>query len=357
MKILFDIGHPGHVHLFKNVISNLEAKGYQLAVTSRDKDVTTILLNHYGFKHQVLTKAGKGFFRLFGEMLRRDYKIYRLARKFKPDILVGGVGNVSVPLVGKIIMKPSIIFDDTEHAKYEHVIIDRLASVICTPACYKTDLGKKQVRYNGYHELAYLHPNYFKPDPSVLGELGLTESDRFIIVRFVAWQATHDIGQHGFDLHAKRKLVEELGKYARVLITSESALSQEFEKYRIATSPEKILDLLFYATMYIGEGATMASECAVSGTPAIYVNTLRLGYLDEEEERYGLVYNFSNPKLSQKQVLEKALELLRRGNLKEEWRARTKRLLSDKIDVTKFMVDFIENYPKSFHRYKERMQS
>ncbi len=37
--------------------------------------------------------------------------------------------------------------------------------------------------------------------------------------------------------------------------------------------------LLAYATLFIGEGATMASECAVLGTPAIYVNSLQLGYL------------------------------------------------------------------------------
>jgi len=148
--------------------------------------------------------------------------------------------------------------------------------------------------------------------------------------------------------------VEELGKHARVLITSESALPQEFEKYRITASPEKMLNLLFYAAMYIGEGAPMASECAVLGTPAIYVNTLSLGYLEEQEECYGLVYNYTNPKLTQEQITEKALELLKMDNLKEEWRTRTKRLLKEKIDVTEFMIDIIENYPESFQRYKER---
>ena len=58
----------------------------------------------------------------------------------------------------------------------------------------------------------------------------------------------------------------------------------------------KIHDLLYYATMYIGEGASMASEAAVLGTPSIYINPLRLGYLDELEKKYGLVYNIPNPK-------------------------------------------------------------
>ena len=52
-------------------------------------------------------------------------------------------------------------------------------------------------------------------------------------------------------------------------------------------------DLLYYATMYIGEGATMASEAAILGTPSIYINTLRLSYTDEEEAKYDLLYNYS----------------------------------------------------------------
>ena len=41
-------------------------------------------------------------------------------------------------------------------------------------------------------------------------------------------------------------------------------------------------------TLYVGEGATTASECAVLGTHAIYVNTLNWGDTDEEEEKYQL---------------------------------------------------------------------
>jgi predicted glycosyltransferase len=150
--------------------------------------------------------------------------------------------------------------------------------------------------------------------------------------------------------------VEELGKHARVFISSEGPLPEEFEKYRIKLPAVKMLDLLYYATMYIGEGATMASECAVLGTPAIYFSSLRLGYLEEQEQRYGLVYNYQDTDLQQERVVEKALDLLQRENLKEEWRAKKDRLLSEKIDVTRFVMDFIEHYPRSFQQYKDRIR-
>jgi len=36
MKILIDIGHPAHVHLFRNLIKNLEHKGHFVLVTVKD---------------------------------------------------------------------------------------------------------------------------------------------------------------------------------------------------------------------------------------------------------------------------------------------------------------------------------
>ncbi|OGO23657.1 MAG: hypothetical protein A2144_01450 [Chloroflexi bacterium RBG_16_50_9] len=351
MKILVKIGHPAHVHFFKHFVWNAEKAGHQVLICATDKDVALKLLEAYRFKYIRVNVSGNTPLGKMVSLLKADYRLWRIARKFDPDILTG-ICSVEAAHVSVLLRKPCIIFDDTAHARVQYHLYAPFADVICSPSCFEKNLGKKQVRYDGCHELAYLHPNYFKADPSVLGELGLTENDKFIILRFVSWQAIHDIGLHGFDLHTKRRLVEELGKYARVFITSEGPLPDEFEKYRITIPAEKILDLLFYASLYIGEGATMASESAVLGTPTIYFNPLSLGYLEEEEERYGLVYNFSNVKSSQGQVVEKALELIRRDNLKEEWRARSKRFLRDKIDVTRFMIDFIENYPESFYKYR-----
>ncbi len=356
MKILVDIGHPAHVHFYKNFIRRMEERGHKFLITARDKDVTLYLLNVYTINYKVVGRAGKGRLNLIREWLGRDWSIYAMARKFRPDILTG-ISNPCAAHVARLTGAKSIIFNDTEHAKLGSRVTHPFAHVICTPSCFTKDLGKKQVRYDGYHELAYLHDNYFKPDPSVLGEIGLNEGERFFIVRFVSWRASHDIGQHGFDIQGKGKLIEELGKYGRVLVTSESPLPDEFERYRITVPAERLHDLIYYATLYVGEGATAASECALLGTPAIYVNTLRLGYLDEQEERYGLVYNFSDPERAQVQALEKAIELLKRNDLREEWQVKRKRLLKDKIDVTEFMVKFIEDFPESLYKYKKHNRS
>ncbi|NQE53352.1 hypothetical protein C5S29_07145 [ANME-1 cluster archaeon GoMg3.2] len=222
---------------------------------------------------------------------------------------------------------------------------------VLTPSCFKKDLGKKQVRYKGYHELAYLHPNYFTPDPSVLAEIGLDKDDKYVILRFVSWSGIDNLGHHGFNLQAKKELVRELGKYGRVFITSEGQLPQELEKYKIKVSPEKLHDLLYYASLYVGEGATTASECAVLGTPSIYISSLvgTMGNFIELEQKYGLIFNYDDPD----KAMNKAVELIQKPDLKEEWGKKREILLKDKIDVTAFMAWFVENYPDSFKAVKE----
>ena len=354
MRIVVDIGHPAHVHLFKNFVWEMEKRGHEILITASEKDVSLRLLNAYGFDYIPMGSYGFSIVRKIANIPVMDLRMYRAVKDFKPDVFVG-MGPIRATHVSKLMGKTSITFEDTEPGTYHNkVLYAPFTDVILTPSCFKEDLGKKQIRYDGCHELAYLHPNYFKPNPAILDELGLSRDDTFIILRFVAWRSPHEVGLHG--IKNKIELARELEKYGRVFITSEVGLEKGLEKYKIKVSPEKLHDLLFYASLYIGEGSTTASECAVLGTHAIYVNTLRLGYTDEEEEKYNLVYNFSDKKTMEKQAFDKALELLENNNLREEGKRKREKLLNDKIDVTAFMVWFIENYPESFKEMKENQR-
>jgi len=69
-----------------------------------------------------------------------------------------------------------------------------------------------------------------------------------------------------------------------------------------------------------------------------------MGNLIELEQKYGLIYSYND----QYSAMKKAIELIQKPNLKEEWKKKKEKMLKDKIDVTEFMVWFIENYPKSY---------
>jgi uncharacterized protein len=341
LRVIIDIGHPAHVHFFKNTIWNLEKKGHKVMVVSRDKDVVVELLNAYGIPHTVLTKVKRGKIHLVEEWFIREYKLLLISKKFDPDVLMG-ILSPTVAQIAWMLRKKSIIFNDTEHAVLAQKITYPFCNIICTPSCYLKDEGNKQIRYSGYHELAYLHPSYFTPRPEILKELGVEVGEPFTILRFISWGAHHDVGQHGIE--NKLALVQELEKLGKVFITSEGTLAEEFEKYRIRVASEKIHHLLHYATLYVGEGATMAVESAILGTPSIYVSTLAgtMGNFSELQEKYGLLFNYS----SSEDALSKALELLKDPELKKKWGLKRAALLKDKIDVTGFMIKLIEDLPE-----------
>ncbi len=348
MKILLSINHPAHVHLFKNMIWELQDLNHEILICAREKEVATDLLNKYGFTYTIISELKAPRLYIVAEQLQRLIRFRSVLGKFKPDLSIS-LMDPPLALASRLMGIPYICLTDTEHASTSIYGALPFAEAVLTPSCFTKDIGPKQIYYSGYHELAYLHPNYFTPNPAVLDELGLSEGDPFIIVRFVSWQASHDVGHHG--IRDKVGFVKALEQYGRVLITSEGALPEELQTYQIKLSPEKLHDLLYYAALYVGEGGTTASEAAVLGTPSIYVSSLvgTMGNFIELEETYNLLYSF----IDSEAALDKAIKILQDPMSKEKWKVKREQLLKDKIDVTAFMVWFIENYPSSFIEMKE----
>jgi predicted glycosyltransferase len=165
----------------------------------------------------------------------------------------------------------------------------------------------------------------------------LKEGDTFIIVRFAAFDAVHDVGQKGFKSVQERiDIVRQLESFGRVFVTSEVRIP-ELAGNTLKLPPERMHNLLAFASLYVGEGATMASEAGVLGVPWIFVYSLRLPYLDDQETRYGLGHTVDGAA----QALELAKGFLRNPTLKSEWQAKRQRLLRDKIDVSTFMTNLI----------------
>ena len=289
MNILFSIEHPAHVHFFKYVIWELQKnKKNNIVVVAFDKDITIDLLNSFKIEHINLKSYGKSLLAKGFKMPFISLRLAYIGLKYKIDIFAGI--SIFAAQAAFLIRKKGYVFTDTEHATEQIALFKPFATKILTPQCFIKDLGKKHVRYDGFHELAYLHPNCFKPKLSVLEDLGLTKNDKFFVLRFVSWDASHDIGQKGISFNTKVKLIQLLKSHGKIIISSESELPSEFEEFRMNICSTKMHDLLSYATLFIGEGATMASECVMLGTPAVYVNSLNMGYLIEQEI-LGLLYS------------------------------------------------------------------
>ncbi|UCH92632.1 MAG: DUF354 domain-containing protein [Candidatus Aminicenantes bacterium] len=348
MKYLFDIGHPFHFHCFKHVIRNLMEKNHEVVITARDKDVTLNLLEEFGVHYfstgkNLPSKLGKIY-----SLLRNDYRIFKVAKKVNPDMMI----SFFLPFAahaGKLLGKPVIGFHDTEKENLSIRLSQPFTDVIVVPECYKRKLpGKKKITFKGVFELAYLHPGYFSPDTAVLDLLKVKKEEPYVLLRFVSHHAVHDTGYKGMSRKMKLKAVKEFDKFARVFISSEEELPDDLKKYELKIPPEKMHDVLSYAALIYGESATMASEGAVLGIPSVFIDKKGRGYTDELEQKYGLVFNFSDHLTDQERSIARGVELLKTQN-KETWQKKRAGLLADSIDVTAFMTRIIEKYPQSDH--------
>jgi uncharacterized protein len=352
MKILIDIGHPGHVHYFRNFIKIMEEKNNKFLVIARDKEVTFKLLEYYKIPYKTRGKGGKGFFGKLLYALLADFRILKYALIFKPDIFLS-FSSTYAGHVSFLLNRPHILLDDTEHAKFEHIMYKSFAEAILTPSCFYKKLGPKQIFFNGYMELCYLHAKQYISNPDILEILNVKKNEKYIIVRFVSWEAGHDFGHHGLDYNSKLKIVTDLSNIVKVFISSESELPVEFESFRMSIPPHKLHDAIAFSSLYLGEGGTTASEAAILGIPAIYINSLPLmGYLKEEQDA-GLLFHLDKTE----EILLKAKEILGNPDNKEFFIGKSLKLLKDKIDVTAFMIWFIENYPGSIKIMKENPES
>jgi predicted glycosyltransferase len=338
MRIVVEVTHPAHVHFFRNAIAIWKDRGHQVAVTAREKDITIALLKNYNIDFEAISRVGGSKLGLLAEMVNRDYKLWRFCRKFKPDVLTA-ISGVFAAHAGFAIRKPVVVWDDTEHQKISHWLTYPFVSQMQSPDCYTKHLGKKQVRYAGCHELAYLHPNRFAPSKDIVRSLGIEPDEKYCLIRLVSWQAHHDVGQHGFDDRKKSYVVEQIARYAQPYITSEAPLPPELEKYQLKIPYHLIHHVMAFASLCVTEGATMASESALLGVPAIYINTLGLGYIDMLEG-YGLIKQTTNTE----QVLEFCLGFLRDSTAVKKCRQIRDKMLNSKIDVTDYLVKTIERY-------------
>jgi predicted glycosyltransferase len=342
MRAIVDISHPSQVHFFKNLILRFRKNGGKVLVTARGKDVTLDLLKNLNIKYICLSHQTGGMFSMLRELILRYILMWIIVRRFKPDILIAETG-VTVGLIGTLMRIPRIVEEDTEHAKLQRMLGLPFVSIIMTGLGYLGNHGKRERKFKGVWVQSYLNPEYFTPAASILTDAGIEIDKPFIVMRMVSWSAAHDTGLHGYSEAQYLNIVEKLSKYGRVIISSEGLLPLSMAKYKNPVAPEKVHHLLAFAKLYIGEGATMAAEAAVLGTPAIFTNPLPLGYLQAMEREYQLVYNCDDFDAG----FDIAEKLLKTDNLKQLWQQRRKKLLDESEDINEFMFRIADEVTRS----------
>lgn len=345
-RILIDVCHPAEVHHFKHLYWELSKQGWSFLFVAKDKDVTAGLLAAYNLPHVMFSKSRRGIVRKILSIPNDLLRFYRIVRQFRPTFLFSNL-SLHASWIAAIYPVVHIAFIDTEHRRLLDYLTLPFAQVKLTPRAYGRHLGRVHFRYAGNHEMAYCHPQRFAAQADIRNMLGLEPKESFVLLRFVAWSAFHDVGLLGISFVLKRQLVDEIEKDRRVFISSESPLPPEFQKYQLNVPPDRIHDVLYCADAYIGEGGTMASEAVCLGTPAVYINTLPLGYCREEADA-GLLVQYQSITSSDIQAIAHTFKT-------KSFQERHRQFVDSCEDVTAYMAQFVKGYPASLKSRGNRL--
>ena len=313
-----DLTNPAHVIVLRPLVELLEARGHEVTLTARPLSHTTELLDDWGHPYTAIGQHG-GAGKLGKAMAAgsRTAQAFAFARGKGFDYGFAH-GSTDLPPVGRLLRIPNTTMFDYEWATVQHSLNCRLATRVLIPDAIPAQRvarygarPPKLVRYPGLKEEYYL--SGFKPDESVLDELGIDSSQVVAVVRTAPSYALY-LGGSENDL-VPRVLQRLIGEGAQVVVLPRTDEQRQALR-RLDPGlvvPERAVDarsLAALADLVVSAGGTMVREAAVLGTPVWSIFEGRLGAVDELLISEGRVRLLRDPA---ELVVEKVSERKRRA--------------------------------------------
>jgi predicted glycosyltransferase len=353
MRILIYLSHPAQFLFYKNPVKKLRENGNIIFILIKTKDVLGSLLDEAGWEYVNILPEGSGKSKLSAiwSLLNRNLKILRFARQNKVELMMGS--DASLAHAGKLLSIPIVttLEDDyTVIRNLARLTFPFTSHILVPEVCNVGKWDKKKIGYPGYMKLAYLHPYWFKPDPL---KAGVNLNTPYFLIRLSGLSAYHDFGIKGINHELLDKIIEKFAKYGRVFISSEKKLASKYQAYMLSIPVSNIHHCLAFASMIICDSQSMAMEAAILGTPGIRISSFsgKISVLEELEHQYGLAHGFQPDE--DEYILQRITELLEIPDLRQIYHRRLDKMLADKIDVTSYLVWFIENLPFSVETIKK----
>ncbi len=350
MRILFFFSHPAQYLFLRETIRRLSRSDKnQLILLIKTKDVLETLIRQDGLSYINILPNYRGdtTFSILLSLFRRMVAIIPLVIRNKPDLLIGT--DATIALIGKMlgIGRITILEDDYE-------VIRKLAAltypftetILCPDVCQVGPWVDKKIGYEGYMKLGYLSPSVFVPNKQVRTTYQL--SNRFALIRLSQLKAHHDTGVRGITVELVAKIVDLMeSRGIKVQISSEGELDKRFAQYELKIGPTDMHHVLSQATLLVSDSQSMSVEAAMLGVPSIRYSDFasKISVLEELEKTYKLTVGIRP--CNEALVLAQILEWIDLPYIKEIFEARRQTMLDDKIDVTAFLVWFVEKYPAS----------
>jgi predicted glycosyltransferase len=358
MRLVFYLGHPAHYHLLKHPIAHFKDQGAEVLVMIKKKDILQEICKANGLEFVNIQPEGSGESRSgkILSLLKRDIKVFKKVWRKRPDMMIGS--EISLAQVGRLLGIPSLILseDDAEYVQgFARLAYPFVKHILSPHVCSAWKWEHKKIGYNSLHELAYLHPNHFTPDSSLIKDY-VDINKPFFVLRLSKLDAYHDEGKTGITNQLAIDIVNILSLHGQVMINSERPLPEELEPLRTKLPSQHIHHALFYSSLFISDSQTMTAEAAVLGTPSVRFNDFvgKLGYLEDLEHNYELTFGIKTN--NAEGLLAKIKSLAEEQLDPEIWKAKREKLLHEKIDLARYLIWFIEQYPSSVKEARNNPQ-
>ncbi len=294
VKIWIDIDNTPHVPFFVPVIRELERRGHNVVLTARDAFQVCELADQKGLRYKkVGIHHGKHLVLKVAGTLSRSASLAPFCLKVRPHLAISHGSRAQI-IVCNILRIPTIAMADYEHTKTLPFAKPRWLLV---PDCVPIN-GFPPMRtrkYRGIKEDVYA-PD-FKPDRTLLDELGLDSRGLIVAVRPPATEAHYHNPEANILLDAFMNRICKTPDARAVLLPrnrrQESQLRDRYPDWfadRKTIVPTRALDglnLLWHSDLVVSGGGTMNREAAALGVPVYSIFRGPTGAVDSRLEREG----------------------------------------------------------------------
>lgn len=333
MKILIDLLHPADINFFKNAIDALNKRDVDSTIIMRPRGKMIEILKSE-LPNMQFTPVGKYYTSTSGKLLSivtRNFNLLMFLRKKKIDLCTSY--GFFVGIASRFCRIPSVIFTDDYEYKLPYYLFKSCGDYLVIPTCIPSS-GKNILKYNGFKELAYLHPNYFKPDRKVLEQYGITPNN-YVFIREVSRVSLNYKKMQQTDLPEVIRSLNNSGLEVVLSLEDKTRADSLKDKCIILEEPiEDIFSLMSFALFTISSGDSMARESCLVGTPTIYTGGRDM-IVNRELVEKGCLF-----KVDENQALNDAItNVIEEGTKKETMVTIERAVKHEWMDTTEVILD------------------
>lgn len=265
IKLIFDALTPKQARIAAVLYQEGSRRGINVVITCRNYFHLADILRIYGVPYVCIGRYGVTPYEKLVYGLERQRELVEYVKD------VDGMLSFPSPDLARVVFglgKPVIVMNDTPHASHVNRLVIPLSEVLIAPAAIPQEIWKsycprRVVTFDGVFE--YMWISKFAPNEEVIKRLGLRRGE-YVVFRPEEEHASYYLWNTAT---IRMRLVEEFRKRGYVIVNVPRYSNQIINGVFNLTEAVDHLQLAYFSAGVVTGGATMATEAALLGVPAL----------------------------------------------------------------------------------------